>query len=48
MAFTSFKNGFEEPAAEEGFREIKRVNWVFEGGEEERRRWGMWLQVDGK
>ncbi|OBZ75300.1 Bifunctional polynucleotide phosphatase/kinase [Grifola frondosa] len=47
-AFTSFRLNFEEPKIEEGFSEVKRVNWVFEGGEEERRRWSMWLQINGK
>ncbi|KAL7283120.1 hypothetical protein ACG7TL_002546 [Trametes sanguinea] len=47
-AFTGFRADFEEPGGEEGFAEVRRVNFVFEGGEEERRRWGMWLQIDGK
>ncbi|KAH9830982.1 PNK3P-domain-containing protein [Rhodofomes roseus] len=47
-AFTSFRAQYEEPQLKEGFQEIKKVNWVFEGDEEERRRWGMWLQIDGK
>ncbi|KZT03593.1 PNK3P-domain-containing protein [Laetiporus sulphureus 93-53] len=47
-AFTSFRAAYEEPQLSEGFSEIKRVNWVFEGDEEERRRWSMWLQIDGK
>lgn len=44
----SFREAYEEPTLVEGFTEIKRVNFVFEGDEEERRRWGMWLQIDGK
>ena len=47
-AFTGFRAAYEEPQLDEGFAEIKRVNWVFEGEEEERRRWSMWLQIDGK
>lgn len=47
-AFTSFKSSYEEPTLSEGFKEIKRVNWVFEGSAEERERWNMWLQIDGK
>ncbi|PCH38769.1 PNK3P-domain-containing protein [Wolfiporia cocos MD-104 SS10] len=47
-AFTSFRAQFEEPTLEGGYAEIKKVNWVFEGDEEERRRWSMWLQIDGK
>ena len=30
----------------EGFSEIKRVNWLFEGTEEDRKRWSMWLEID--
>ncbi|KAH9951436.1 PNK3P-domain-containing protein [Amylocystis lapponica] len=30
-AFTSFRARYEEPELSEGFREIKKVNWVFEG-----------------
>ncbi|EMD34476.1 hypothetical protein CERSUDRAFT_67454 [Gelatoporia subvermispora B] len=48
MAFTSFRAAYEEPALDEGFAELRRVQWVFEGDEEARRRWNMWLQVDGK
>ena len=47
-AFIGFKDGFEEPQLDEGFTEIRRVNWVFEGTEEERKRWSMWLQISGK
>ncbi|KAJ2916023.1 hypothetical protein MD484_g4408, partial [Candolleomyces efflorescens] len=47
-AFIGFKDGFEEPQLNEGFAEIRRVNWVFEGTEEERKRWSMWLQISGK
>ncbi|KZT66863.1 PNK3P-domain-containing protein [Daedalea quercina L-15889] len=47
-AFTSFRAQYEEPQLNEGFTEIKTVNWVFEGDEDERRRWNMWLQIDGK
>ncbi|KZT29942.1 PNK3P-domain-containing protein, partial [Neolentinus lepideus HHB14362 ss-1] len=48
LAYTSFRGAFEEPKADEGFEEVRTVNWVFEGDEEERRRWSMWLQIDGK
>ncbi|KAH9925332.1 PNK3P-domain-containing protein [Fomitopsis serialis] len=47
-AFTSFRAQYEEPELGEGFAEVKKVNWVFEGHEEERKRWSMWLQIDGK
>ncbi|CCM00147.1 uncharacterized protein FIBRA_02174 [Fibroporia radiculosa] len=47
-AFTGFRAQYEEPQSSEGFAEIVHVNWVFEGDEEEKRRWSMWLQIDGK
>ncbi|KAG1754169.1 polynucleotide kinase 3 phosphatase-domain-containing protein [Suillus lakei] len=48
VAFIGFKNHYEEPQLTEGFSEIIKVNWVFEGCEEERKRWSMRLQIDGK
>jgi bifunctional polynucleotide phosphatase/kinase len=48
MAFTSFRDSYEEPTLDEGFHEVKKVNFVFEGTDEERRMWEMWLQIDGK
>ena len=48
IAFTAFEKSYQEPNQEEGFQELRRVNWVFEGSEEERQRWNMWLAVDGK
>jgi len=47
-AFTGFRAQYEEPSLSEGFAEIKQVNWIFEGTDEERMRWSMWLQIDGK
>ncbi|KAI0822674.1 PNK3P-domain-containing protein [Trametes gibbosa] len=47
-AFAGFRASFEEPGVDEGFAEVRKVNFVFEGEEEARRRWGMWLQIDGK
>ncbi|KAJ6623111.1 polynucleotide kinase 3 phosphatase-domain-containing protein [Mycena sp. CBHHK59/15] len=48
VAFMTFKESFEEPELSEGFSEIKKVNWVFCGTEEERMAWSKWLQIDGK
>ncbi|KAJ3827702.1 polynucleotide kinase 3 phosphatase-domain-containing protein [Lentinula raphanica] len=45
LAFISFRDKYEEPTLTEGFSEIKKVNWVFEGNEEERKHWSMWLQI---
>ncbi|KAF9052748.1 polynucleotide kinase 3 phosphatase-domain-containing protein [Panaeolus papilionaceus] len=47
-AYTGFRDGYEEPTTAEGFSEMKKVNWMFEGSEEERKYWSMWLQIDGK
>jgi len=47
-AFSSFKDDFEEPDLKEGFAHVKKVNWVFDGTEVERKRWSMWLQLDEK
>ena len=47
-AFANFKSTYEEPTLAEGFSEIKTVNWKFEGGDDARERWSMWLQIDGK
>ncbi|KAF9493422.1 PNK3P-domain-containing protein [Pleurotus eryngii] len=47
LAFTGYRAAFEEPEVDEGFDEIRQVNWEFEGGEEERKKWGMWLQLEG-
>ncbi len=48
MAFTGFENAYEAPSMNEGFSEVRDVPWRFEGSEEERRHWSMWLQIDGK
>ncbi|KAG7086722.1 hypothetical protein E1B28_002656 [Marasmius oreades] len=48
LAFTSYKGAFEEPELSEGFSEIRKINWVFEGNEEERRHWSMWMQLEGR
>ncbi|EIW85323.1 PNK3P-domain-containing protein [Coniophora puteana RWD-64-598 SS2] len=48
LAFLSFKEAYEEPELGEGFSRIDTVNWAFEGNDAERKRWSMWLQIDGK
>ncbi|KAG6878764.1 hypothetical protein C0993_008063 [Termitomyces sp. T159_Od127] len=48
LGFTGFRDNFEEPEEQEGFTEIKKINWVFDGSEEEKAYWSMWLQIDGK
>ncbi|KAF8163100.1 polynucleotide kinase 3 phosphatase-domain-containing protein [Crassisporium funariophilum] len=47
-AFSGFRGDYDEPQLSEGFAEIRKVNWVFTGTEEERRYWSMWTQIDGK
>jgi bifunctional polynucleotide phosphatase/kinase len=46
MAIAAFRTAYVEPRVEEGFVSVERVPFVFEGGEEERAQWGMWLSVD--
>ena len=42
-AFSSFSVSFEMPEEEEGFEEVRYVNFVFEGSDEQRRRWEGWM-----
>jgi len=46
--FNTYKDTYEAPTPAEGFGEIKKVLWKFEGDDEEKRFWSMWWQVDGK
>jgi len=39
MAFADFARRFREPDATEGFEDIVRVDFRFEGSEDARRRW---------
>jgi bifunctional polynucleotide phosphatase/kinase len=43
--YGSFRSEFEEPTIDEGFSEVRSINWVFEGTEDERKRWNAWLQI---
>ncbi|WWD20754.1 polynucleotide kinase 3'-phosphatase [Kwoniella shandongensis] len=43
LAFTSYAAAFEPPSANEGFDEVRGVNFHFEGGEEQRRKWDMYM-----
>ncbi|KIO19192.1 hypothetical protein M407DRAFT_31177 [Tulasnella calospora MUT 4182] len=43
--FTQYQNAFQPPTVEEGFSEVKTINWIFEGSEEDRRRFNMYLDV---
>jgi hypothetical protein len=42
-AFIGFKNALQEPDETEGFDEIRRVNFKFQGTEEDRRLWSRWM-----
>ena len=42
-AFTSYESDFEAPAVDEGFDEVRAVNFKFEGSAEQRAKWDMWL-----
>ncbi|KAG6813109.1 hypothetical protein H0H92_013963 [Tricholoma furcatifolium] len=46
--FAGFRSNFEQPDIEEGYTQIRKVNWIFNGSEEEKTYWSMWLQIDGK
>ncbi|KAG9047609.1 hypothetical protein FS837_001867 [Tulasnella sp. UAMH 9824] len=43
--FTQYQNAFQPPTVEEGFSEVKTINWIFEGSEEDRRRFNMYLDI---
>ncbi|KAG0144502.1 hypothetical protein CROQUDRAFT_659941 [Cronartium quercuum f. sp. fusiforme G11] len=43
LAFEAFKKNFEEPSLDEGFDEIKRVNFIFNGSLGEREIWHKYL-----
>ncbi|KAI5451606.1 DNA kinase/phosphatase Pnk1, variant 2 [Naganishia albida] len=42
-AFIGFKNARQEPDDREGFDEIRRVNFAFDGTEEDRKIWTKWM-----
>jgi len=46
-AIAAYTKDYEAPTMSEGFSGIKTINWVFEGDVEAKRRWSMWLQLDG-
>lgn len=43
--FTQYQNAFQPPTVDEGFSEVKTINWIFEGSEEDRRRFNMYLDI---
>ena len=42
-AFWSYTSAFEQPDVKEGFDELRSVNFVWEGTEQERRFWDMYM-----
>ncbi|KAG8682407.1 hypothetical protein FRC08_014983, partial [Ceratobasidium sp. 394] len=46
IAYTTFRSKFEEPETSEGFDEVVRVGFAFEGNEEARKRWNTWMELN--
>ncbi|OXC68513.1 polynucleotide kinase 3'-phosphatase [Cryptococcus neoformans] len=44
IAFAGFETAFEEPKAEEGFKEVRMVTFHWEGSEEQRKKWDMYIE----
>ena len=42
LAYRSFKSKFQEPKLMEGFTEVKRINFKFEGEAEDLKKWSQW------
>ena len=49
-AILGFESAYEEPSTEEGFDEVRSIEWEPDFGDdpEKERLWNMWLQIDGK
>ena len=43
LAFTSYESSFEKPGLDEGFDEIRGVNWVWEGTDEQKKKWQRYM-----
>lgn len=43
--FKDIQGRFEEPARAEGFKDLKRIYFRFEGTEEERKRYMLWYPL---
>lgn len=43
LAFNGYAAQFEVPDLKEGFDEIRGVNFVWKGSEEQRKKWDMWM-----
>ncbi|CAO3590169.1 unnamed protein product [Absidia cylindrospora] len=42
IVFRTFKSRFQEPTLEEGFTEIKKINFTFDGSEDDLSEWRKW------
>lgn len=42
-AFGSYASAYERPEEDEGFEELRTVNFVWEGSEEQRRLWERYM-----
>ncbi|KAI8987800.1 polynucleotide kinase 3 phosphatase-domain-containing protein [Mycotypha africana] len=42
IAFRTFKSKLQEPTTMEGFSEVKKINFVFEGTEQDKEAWQKW------
>lgn len=42
-AFINYVAQFEKPSLDEGFDELRSVNFVFVADDEQRRKWDMWM-----
>ncbi|QRW14466.1 bifunctional polynucleotide phosphatase/kinase [Ceratobasidium sp. AG-Ba] len=47
IAYTTFRSKFEAPEQSEGFQEVIKIGFVYEGnGEEEQARWNTWMELN--
>jgi bifunctional polynucleotide phosphatase/kinase len=44
-AFTSYRSSYQAPSKDEGFKDIKRFYWKFDGTDAEKERYMRWLEV---
>ncbi|KAI8576798.1 hypothetical protein K450DRAFT_255004 [Umbelopsis ramanniana AG] len=42
MVFQMFSSKLQEPSISEGFEEIKKIHFILDGSEEERKKWQQW------
>lgn len=42
IAFRTFKSKLQEPTTREGFQEVKKINFIFDGSEQDKTAWQRW------